>query len=420
MATSPHRYSFRQFGGLNTSSPADSLPVGLAVAGSNFRLGSASGGSRRALAPAYGRSRLYTPYRMADKLETVSATATVSNGSATLADLAIEGVEETPTGRLLVGMRVTGTGIPLNTTIESLDTGTQLTLSREATADGSEVALVFTRPPRIAVYLVDATEDFGAMEGTVLVAVDHASGHRVVAMGFQKAVQSDFTPGDYAGDVGLVPDSAYYLHYLWEKWYRFTDTSGVLALATPSWSPGEDDFPPTAGGGWFAGGGSTLWITDAPDADGDGDIEDSLLSAGLEYMADATEQVFVTAHSLASATGYNDWGKVKSGSGRTGMCVLRNGGKAQNTVTVTLTASAAPPAIGNDLWNHFIFDGETMAPGAPGDPVVFTASNMAEGEARHVSLQAIGRSSSPSSTFTVKLTAAAGAATDIHNFSVKM
>jgi hypothetical protein len=73
------------------------------------------------------------------KLTDSSQTGNTSNGSAVVTNL-------TNTSQLVRGMQVTGTGIPANTTIASINSATQITLSANATATGTGVALTFKLP----------------------------------------------------------------------------------------------------------------------------------------------------------------------------------------------------------------------------------------------------------------------------------
>ncbi|MBX9587907.1 MAG: hypothetical protein K2X43_01290 [Hyphomonadaceae bacterium] len=66
--------------------------------------------------------------------------ATVTSGSPTLADIA-------NTSTLAPGLNVSGTGIPANTRILSVDSATQVTLNQNATASGSAVSLAVTPIP---------------------------------------------------------------------------------------------------------------------------------------------------------------------------------------------------------------------------------------------------------------------------------
>jgi hypothetical protein len=67
--------------------------------------------------------------------ETFTKTATVTNGSAIITPASMSGIE--------VGQGVSGTGIPDDTTVSTVGTST-VTLSAEATADGTDVTLTFT------------------------------------------------------------------------------------------------------------------------------------------------------------------------------------------------------------------------------------------------------------------------------------
>jgi hypothetical protein len=70
--------------------------------------------------------------------ETVTVTATTSNGSKSVTNVS------PGTSSLAAGMSITGTGIPSNTTIASITNGTQLQLSKNATSSGSGRTLTAT------------------------------------------------------------------------------------------------------------------------------------------------------------------------------------------------------------------------------------------------------------------------------------
>ena len=72
---------------------------------------------------------------MQNVVGTVTQTGTTTTGSATVNGLT--------TSQLAVGMTVTGNGIPTNTTILSINSPTQITLSNNATVSGTN-SLTFT------------------------------------------------------------------------------------------------------------------------------------------------------------------------------------------------------------------------------------------------------------------------------------
>lgn len=73
------------------------------------------------------------------KLTDEDQTCTTSNGSAVITAL-------TDTSMLVVGMKVSGVGIAAGATISSIDSATQVTISANATADGSDIAVTFKAP----------------------------------------------------------------------------------------------------------------------------------------------------------------------------------------------------------------------------------------------------------------------------------
>lgn len=80
------------------------------------------------------------------------------------------------TDALVVGMYVTGTGIPTNTRIESIDDDDQVTLTEAATANGAGETLTFTILPLddsleqaiVAVLAVRLAEEYGMAIGPIL------------------------------------------------------------------------------------------------------------------------------------------------------------------------------------------------------------------------------------------------------------
>ena len=88
--------------------------------------------------------------------QTVTPTATTVNGNFPLTAVS------SLTG-LAVGMGVSGTGIPASSVIASIDSGTQITISKAATASGSGVALTVTGDTfNIALIKVAPTGTYGA------------------------------------------------------------------------------------------------------------------------------------------------------------------------------------------------------------------------------------------------------------------
>lgn len=65
------------------------------------------------------------------------------DGDTTSASAVVDGISDT--SLIDVGMEVTGTGIPAGTTVDSVDSGVQITLSQNATAIGTS-ALTYTTP----------------------------------------------------------------------------------------------------------------------------------------------------------------------------------------------------------------------------------------------------------------------------------
>jgi microcystin-dependent protein len=72
-----------------------------------------------------------------DSYTHIETTGTIVADSAIITDIA-------DTSNMKAGMDVSGSGIPDDTTIFSVDSATQITLSKDATADGDEIDLLFT------------------------------------------------------------------------------------------------------------------------------------------------------------------------------------------------------------------------------------------------------------------------------------
>jgi len=85
------------------------------------------------------RFQLYDLSEISIKATDDAQTGDTTNGSAIITDL-------TDTSQLVVGMVVSGTGIPAGAVIDSIDDATQVTLDQNATADGADVALTFKLP----------------------------------------------------------------------------------------------------------------------------------------------------------------------------------------------------------------------------------------------------------------------------------
>lgn len=77
----------------------------------------------------------------------ISATGATTNGSAAVTGLA-------STASMVVGMAVSGTGIPAGTTVASITSGTAITLSAPATATGASVSLTVQWVAVVEIYVV--------------------------------------------------------------------------------------------------------------------------------------------------------------------------------------------------------------------------------------------------------------------------
>jgi hypothetical protein len=77
----------------------------------------------------------------------ISATGATTNGSTAVTGLA-------STASMVVGMAVSGTGIPAGTTVASITSGTAITLSAPATATGASVSLTVQWVAVVEIYVV--------------------------------------------------------------------------------------------------------------------------------------------------------------------------------------------------------------------------------------------------------------------------
>jgi hypothetical protein len=77
----------------------------------------------------------------------ISATGATTNGSTAVTGLA-------STASMVVGMAVSGTGIPAGTTVAGITSGTAITLSAPATATGASVALTVQWVANVEIYVV--------------------------------------------------------------------------------------------------------------------------------------------------------------------------------------------------------------------------------------------------------------------------
>ena len=77
----------------------------------------------------------------------ISATGATTNGSTAVTGLA-------STSSMVVGMAVSGTGIPAGATVASITSGTAITLSTPATATGASVALTVQWVANVEIYVV--------------------------------------------------------------------------------------------------------------------------------------------------------------------------------------------------------------------------------------------------------------------------
>jgi Flp pilus assembly protein TadG len=141
------------------------------------------------------------------------------------------------TSSITVGMVVTGTGIPTNTTVASVDSGTQIHLSRSATANGTGITLSLGNP-----ITYDATQSATSTQWIGCV-VEPTSTDEMTSG--STALRSTVTDPDQQD-----PGSP------WPQWYALYWKSG----SGNSWtaSPNTVSYPATLGKvvtDWTAGGG---------------------------------------------------------------------------------------------------------------------------------------------------------------------
>jgi hypothetical protein len=83
---------------------------------------------------------------------TNNATAISATGATTHGSTAVTGLASTAS--MVVGMAVSGTGIPAGTTVAGITSGTAITLSAPATATGASVALTVQWVANVEIYVV--------------------------------------------------------------------------------------------------------------------------------------------------------------------------------------------------------------------------------------------------------------------------
>ena len=142
---------------------------------------------------------------------------TLTLGSATVTDI-------TSTTGLAVGETITGTGIPTGTTILSIINGTSITLSANATVNGSRTLTVFLTPTftpaDVLVYYHDTTNNDASIPLAVLsvepvlssgVGPDNRFGYTEFTVTFDPTTNTDGTPSGITNFTGtysyaVLPD----------------------------------------------------------------------------------------------------------------------------------------------------------------------------------------------------------------------
>lgn len=253
------QWAVRRFGGLNTSSPPESLEPGAATSGHNYRIGHVGPTGFRALAPGFGRKRIWVPNSMAEKLfgddtTPVTLTGTLTSGYAAISNLTFTNgtIDD-----LSVGMEIKGTGIPAGARILSIEASDSLTMDQNATDSGAQTLYFYTRSDKIIFYTAPAKDFSPNLTGYVYIGVDYGNKGRIARMFYQ----DDRTGGKYRRSEELLPLRALIPHTIWTagavQGYRiFDEVSGVMELEQPAWN---GDFPAAAAGSWYLPGG-TVWL----------------------------------------------------------------------------------------------------------------------------------------------------------------
>ncbi len=104
-----------------------------------------------------------------------SATGNTTISSATVSSLAFTPVTDTALTMLAAGMSVSGDGIPSGTTILSVDSATQITLSANATATGTGVTLSFSVDSKKIFF-----DEIGEGTGNIYAVDDYYNGMGIV------------------------------------------------------------------------------------------------------------------------------------------------------------------------------------------------------------------------------------------------
>lgn len=122
----------------DVSPNTSALSAGMKVAGTNI-----PGGATIASVDSATQFTMSAPATGTSVGITINFNAVTLTGTTTSGSAVITGITPNTTG-LYVGMAVSGTNIPILTTIQSVDSATQVTLNNPATASGAGVSLSFT------------------------------------------------------------------------------------------------------------------------------------------------------------------------------------------------------------------------------------------------------------------------------------
>ncbi len=302
------QWAVRRFGGLNTSSPPESLEPGAATSGHNYRIGHVGPTGFRALAPGFGRKRIWVPNSMAEKLFGDDTTPVTLMGTLTSGDAAISNLTFTngTIDDLSVGMEIKGTGIPAGARILSIEASDSLTMDQNATASGAQTLYLYTRSDKIIFYTAPAKDFSPNLTGYVYIGVDYGNKGRIARMFYQ----DDRTGGKYRRSEEHLPLRALIPHTIWThgdvQGYRiFDEVSGVMELEQPAWN---GTFPTPAARSWYLPGG-TVWLGEyssyggAEAATAGASItKDSTTVTGLTPSATLKEGMLVVGDGIPSGT----------------------------------------------------------------------------------------------------------------------
>lgn len=149
-------------------------------------------------------------------------TGTTTSGSAIVTSVST-------TASLAAGMAVSGTGIPANTVISTIDSGTQITLNNNATASNSGVTLTFVSNVFVAdatsgsAVLTNVTSTTGLVIGQAISGTGIAAGARILTI--DSGTQVTMTANATASNTGIV--------VTWERVAKIIDSDFPTSIIGP-------------------------------------------------------------------------------------------------------------------------------------------------------------------------------------------